>query len=267
MKKNLLFASFLVYGFFMSQLEAQTAGTLSFTFTQPTPTSPSGTKNVEAVWIENSAGNFVKTRVRYVGNGTSDHLPTWTSKSGKNTVDATTGATLTSSTNPTAFGTKTIVWDGKDVNGTLVADGTYTVWIESSWQTSLASNTHNTIVNFSFTKGATAEHLTPADAGYFKTVSVDWTPGTTAVSEINNNATIVIYPNPTQRYFTVDLSGIQGEYKLMIYSVSGQKVYESSEKVATSSKTIDMASYESGLYIVKIFSGNQSRSYKVFYSK
>ncbi|MFY8008164.1 MAG: hypothetical protein ACOVNW_00645, partial [Flavobacterium sp.] len=40
---------------------AQTAGTLTFTYTQNTPTSPSvtGGGNVYAVWIETSAGAFV----------------------------------------------------------------------------------------------------------------------------------------------------------------------------------------------------------------
>src|SRR3970282_1735077 len=77
---------------------AQTTGTLTFNFT----TLNQGTSRcVMAVWIENSADLFIKTKIRYLGDGTSDHLPVYVGKSGGsvsdamagNVVDATTGAT------------------------------------------------------------------------------------------------------------------------------------------------------------------------------
>ena len=48
--------------------KAQTAGTLTFSFNQPQPTSPApnaGIKSILAVWIENNAGTFVKTKMRF----------------------------------------------------------------------------------------------------------------------------------------------------------------------------------------------------------
>ena len=54
--------------FFSINSIAQTAGTLTFTYNQPQPTNPppnAGIKNVLAVWIENSAGTFIKTRFRF----------------------------------------------------------------------------------------------------------------------------------------------------------------------------------------------------------
>ena len=55
---------------------SQTDGTLTFTYTQNVPAGTSATKNVLAVWIEDNAGTFVKTKLRRWGGGTSDHLPT-----------------------------------------------------------------------------------------------------------------------------------------------------------------------------------------------
>ena len=97
-------------------IQAQTQGTLSFSFTQTAHTSYTGNKNVLAVWIQSSTGTFIKTRLRYAGGGTADHLPTWAVNSGGtannalgtscNVVSAATGATLTN------FSAKNVSWDG-----------------------------------------------------------------------------------------------------------------------------------------------------------
>ena len=97
---------------------------------------------VLAVWIETSTGTFVKTKLRYVGGGTDDHLATWgkaagcvnttavTATTGCNVTDATTGATQTT------FPSRTVTWDGKNTNGTAngttVADGTYSCLLYTS---------------------------------------------------------------------------------------------------------------------------------------
>ena len=167
---------------------SQTPGTMTLSYTQ---TVPAGTavKNVIAIWIEDFAGNFVKTRQRFVGNSTQDHLPSWAEKSGGsastatsplcNIVDAVTGATLTASTTPTAFGTQTITWDGTDVNGNIVPDGIYAVNIESSWcDPQPVFDQHKFISAFYFTKGTTASTVTPSDIN-LSAISVTWTPSST----------------------------------------------------------------------------------------
>ena len=73
---------------------AQTAGTLSFTFTPVAHSGNWGSKHVLAVWIQNSSDNFIRTKFRYWGNGTNDHLPNWKTNSNQNVTDAITGATL-----------------------------------------------------------------------------------------------------------------------------------------------------------------------------
>jgi len=238
-------------------IQAQTTGFLTFSFNQPQPTSPSGTKNVLAVWIESNSGTFTKTIVRYWGNGTKDHLPVWKSKSGQNTVDAISGATLKSSTNPTAFGVKTMIWDGKDVNGNIVADGTYKVWVESAWQNNLAANTHNSIISFSFTKGTNTEHLTPTGNTYFNNISLDWVPSAVGIPKPITEADFSIFPNPAKEKITISGKGIK---TIVIYDVTGKMLLNTNEK------TIDLNTFTKGMYLIKIFTESGSfvkKFYKV----
>ncbi|WP_310560591.1 hypothetical protein [Flavobacterium sp.] len=106
--KQLPFAFILC---FTAMVTAQTPGTLTFSYNQPVPTSPRPSYTgycVTAVWIENNAGAFIKTKMRYVGNNTKDHLPTFAGKcggvasnalgTGVNITDATTGATRKNTT-------------------------------------------------------------------------------------------------------------------------------------------------------------------------
>ena len=253
MRKALL--TFLLIPIFGVLLQAQSIGFLTFKFTQPQPTSPSGNKNVLAVWIENNSGTFIKTRMRFWGNGTSDHLPTWKSISSQNIVDAISGATLKSSTNPTAFGTKTVMWDGKDVSGNIVADGTYTVWIESSWENNLAYNSHNEIIDFSFTKGPNAEHLMPNGDAYINNVSLDWVPSAVSISKPLSEADFSIFPNPTNDKIKVLGNNIQ---EIRIYNISGKMLLH------TIDKDIDMSSFAVGMYLVKIITKNGSFVKKVY---
>lgn len=113
MKTKLLFIVVCISIILLSaNLSAQnTPGTLAFNFT----TLNQGTsKCVIAVWIENSAGLFIKTKMRYLGNGCKDHLPNYGVASGGsisnamtgNIVDAATGATRSSSTTPVSWGGK-----------------------------------------------------------------------------------------------------------------------------------------------------------------
>jgi len=166
---------------------AQTAGTLTCSFT-PVTKSPgySGTKNHLAVWIQTSTGAFVKTKLRYA-QVERDHLPTYAVNSGGtasnctaaacNKTDAITGATLPN------FTAKTIVWDGKNVNGTAngttVPDGVYKVTIEETWN----HGTSGTIVkSYTFTKGPNADHQTPANDAYFTNIKLDWVPAATGLT-------------------------------------------------------------------------------------
>jgi len=272
---------------FSIMVSAQTTGTLTFTYNQPVPTSPAPTYTgycVTAVWIENSVGTFIKTKMRYVGANTSDHLPSFTVKAGGamsgsyalginvNVTDAATGATRKNTTTPVGFGPQSFVWDGKNVNGSLngttVPDGVYKVWIESTWVDSGANN-HQELSSYSFTKGPTSAKTTAVGDAYVNTIVMDWVATGLGVDDntISPNTQIVVYPNPTNGVFNVDF---KNEIKnIRVSNTLGQVVYE--EKVAVSTpgttKSIDLSNYGNGTYIINVSNDMGTSNYKVILEK
>lgn len=262
----------------------QTAGTLTFTYNQPTPTSPSvtGGSNVYAVWIENSAGTFIKTKCRYTSTSTDDHLPTWASKSGCastttatgaacNVTDAATGATRKANTTPTAFGAKTVTWDGKNVvgttNGTTVVDGTYKIWVESSWNDG-PNNIHNELIGFTFTKGPNEETLNPAGDTRINTVTLHWVPSALSVDEnLPQNPLVIIYPVPSTGVFNLQLKNEVNNIK--VYDLLGRVVYTEklNQAVPNSTVSIDVSYVANGNYIISLENDNGVSNYEVIVSK
>lgn len=267
-------------------VNAQTPGTLTLTYNQPQPSSPplnQGIKNVYAVWIETASGTFIKTKARYVSTSTDDHLPSWGAKAGCanslavaatgngcNVTDASTGATRTNSTTPTAFGSKTITWDGKNVvgttNGTTVADGDYKIWIESSWNDG-TDNIHNELIGFTFTKGPASQHLTPAGDTIINTVVLDWVPSNLDTPEVQYEApAVVIYPVPSTGIFNIDCKNALNE--ITVYNLLGQEVY--SEKMltaVTSTKQIDLSNLTDGHYVISLKNQNGISNYEIILDK
>lgn len=296
MKKTLLKAINCMALFLITiSANAQTPGTLTFTYNQPQPTSPApnaGIKNVLAVWIENGTGTFIKTKYRFVSTSTKDHLPTWAVKSGGaltnattatcNTTDAISGATCTAtatttgtipagSIRPTAFGSKTITWDGKNVvgtiNGTTVADGTYKVWVESSWVDS-GSNNHNELVGFTFTKGPTSVHLTPTGDTYINGVVIDWVPSALSVAEVQfQEPSVVIYPVPSSGIFNLSLKNDLKNIK--VFNLLGQIVYSENSITPTSQtiKTLDLTGLSNGNYVISLENDYGIANYEVIIDK
>lgn len=272
--KKLLFNLLLATGVFCSSvsLNAQTNGTLTVTFTEvaKTPTYNGNSQHDLAVWIQTSAGGFIKTKRRYAGGGTSDHLPTWSVNAGGtasnclatacNTVDATTGATRSTWT------TYTVTWDGKKgaaATGTLQADGVYKVAIQSTWNHGTSGTTMQT---YTFTKGATADHQAPADNAYFTGVVLDWIPSTTGVNESNSqNPVISVYPNPTNGSFNVDFNNAKG---IKVMNTLGVIVYdEKFEQLTEGSKNIDLSNFANGIYMVIVSNEKGTSNHKVLLNK
>ena len=139
---------------------SNTTGTLSVSILTVAPGGGFAPKNVVAIWIEDNAGVFVKSLLVYA-NARKKDLTTWYPNSGGNVVNATTGATQSSNT------TRTCTWNGTDVSGAVVIDGTYKLCMNiADGQTAFAS--------FSFTKGPTAVNLTPANVTGFSNISITW---------------------------------------------------------------------------------------------
>ncbi len=242
-------------------LNAQTAGTLTFQFTQTQHSSYSGTKNVMAVWIQDAGGNFVKTRTRNAGGGTSDHLPTWAVNSGGsasncmssacNIVGATTGATLTN------FSTRTVTWDGTDVSGNVVPDGTYKITIQSTWNHGSSGTTTR---SFTFTKGSTVDSQTPANDGNFTNITLDWAP-TSGLEENENVFGVNIHPNPSEDgVFNVDYVHANS---LKVFDVMGAEVLSTELSEEGGSENVDLSKFPNGVYFIHLSDGNTPSVHKV----
>jgi hypothetical protein len=263
---------FAVALFFSAKVSAQTSGTLTFNFT----TLNQGTSRcVMAVWIENSAGLFIKTKIRYLGDGTTDHLPVYGVKSGGsasdamsgNVVDATTGATRSSSTTPVAWGPKSLSWNGTNVSGAVVADGVYKVWVEAAWNDG-DPDIHDYInTGYSFTKGSTINSTIPASDVVLNAMTLVWTPSALSLDSVYKTK-IAIYPNPSNGVINVNYNDIPVS-KIDVVNVLGQVV--KSIKLDTSSsettESIDLSGNANGLYIINVSTNETSSSYKVVLDK
>ena len=203
-------------------VSAQTTGTFSFSCNTFAPNADYGTRHVLAVWIQNTANPsiFIKTRAKY-GNE-DDHLTSWIAISNKNLVDAVTGSTLSS------YGTITSQWDGKNVSGSVVADGDYRVYIEMGWGKNKTSD--HAVSSFAFTKSAAAQTLTPTGNNNFSNISISWTPdAVTAVSSVEESfGHLNIYPNPAKEQVTIDFGDISltGKYTFKIINELGQVIWK-----------------------------------------
>ncbi len=257
---------------FTITVSAQTSGTLTFTFTEiaKSPTYPGNSQHMLAVWIQTNAGAFVKTKLRYVGAVTNDHLPTWASQASCtsglannascNTLDGTTGATRASWT------TYTVSWDGKKgaaATGTLQPDGVYKVAIQSTWN---HGTTGTALTTYTFTKGPSVDHQTPAANATYTNITLHWEPVVTAINEANSqNPLIEVYPNPTNGVFNVDYSNAK---TIKVINTLGVLVHETKlDELSQGTKNIDLSNYANGIYVITVSNEHGSSIHKVILNK
>lgn len=93
------------------------------------------------------------------------YLYTWKVASDYNVVDAITGATLSS------HQTHTVTWDCTDLDGHIVPDGEYIVYVEFTEQ-----HAQGPLYSIEFTKGPDAVVLNPPDKTNFKDIALSFTP-------------------------------------------------------------------------------------------
>ena len=185
--------------FFASIINAQTSGTLTVTVTTSEAGGSYQPRNIVAVWIEDDAGNFVKTMLAYAQNRIT-HLNTWeasTTAAGSpfNVVDAITGATRPS------HNIRISTWDGTDINGILMPDGTYHVCMELT-----DKNSTGNYSSFVFEKSESSFVITPLNVPSFSSIEIKW--GTLDIEFVENTPTI--YPNGQD--ITLDINVIdEGE--------------------------------------------------------
>lgn len=235
-----MYKAFLTLAFLVLSLiaQSQTSGTLTVTATTSKTSSPKySPKNIVAIWIEDSNGNFVKTLLAYAGER-KQYLKTWKSKttlagSAYNVVDAITGATQS------LHAARTASWNGKNKSSILVDDGTYKLKMEVTDNDGTAQN----LAEFSFVKGTSEQVLTPAATNGFSSITIKWSPLNTAVDEADANTTYRIFP--TLATSTISVSGSEVE-SLEIFDMQGKLMLHSSEKV------ISVINLPGGVYLANI---------------
>ena len=239
---------------------SQTSGTLTFSCNTTAPNGTWGTKHVLAVWLENTANPsvFIKTKAKY-GNE-DDHLTAWLAKSGQSLVDAISGPTL--STYSTISGS----WNGTNIAGTVVPDGTYNLFIEMGWGSN--KTTDHAVASFTFTKGATSQHLTPTATTNYSGVTIDWTAIATLVGATENFDNVCVYPNPATGLVNINFGNELKDASLtVVNSVGKTLISEQNTKIPNGLKQVDLTTYPNGMYFITIQSENLKYTYKVLINK
>jgi hypothetical protein len=120
-----------------------------------------------------------------------------------------------------------------------MANGDYKVRMELT-----DKNATGNIASYTFTKGATAQKLTPADVPSFSSVTINWSTSVTALNpELTQSNAIVVYPNPGNGVFTVLGENI---ISLKVTSLSGKVVCTSEIPV------FDISNQPQGIYFVSV---------------
>ncbi len=140
-----------------------TEGEMTFKVTTITTGKGFTPKHVLAVWVEDSKGFRITNLLR--ADKRKQYLYKWNNKSGGNTTDATTGATM-SSHDPI-----TVTWNCKGIDKSVLPDGEYTVFVEFTEE-----HAQGPIYSLSFTKGTSEVSLTPSNVVNFKDISLTYVP-------------------------------------------------------------------------------------------
>ncbi|MDP9034877.1 MAG: DUF2271 domain-containing protein [Myxococcota bacterium] len=147
------------------------SGTCSLSVTVTTVTNNGGYSphNIGAIWVAQGSGSFVKTLAVWAKARIS-HLTLWntmTAAAGarQNTVDAITGATLSS------HQTHKVTWSCTDTKGATVPDGAYRIYFEMT-----DDNVTGPSAFVDFTKGSQPLSLTPADTPHFIGINLAFAP-------------------------------------------------------------------------------------------
>jgi flagellar hook assembly protein FlgD len=217
-------------------------------------------KHVLAIWITNSSNTFVRS-LKVMASNYKSKLYTWNSQSGGNVTSAITGASLTS------HQTHTVVWNGKNSSGSLVADGSYKVWVEYN-ETDFSGNPSTSVA---FTKSSTYQHLTPASTSYFTSQDLI-VYGSTGVGSIQNNeeSSVIISPNPVSDKAAIEVNIDKSSYlDVKIYSADGKVVHAFQNNNYSEGKHVffwypkDSGEGHSGLYFVKVCINKSEKTYKL----
>lgn len=198
---------------------ASTNGSLTFTVKSITNNSTYSPRNVFAIWIKDSTGNFVKS-IKVMAAAQKKHLVKWKASSNSNTTDAITGSTLST------HQTHTVTWNCTNVAGQLVPDGKYTICVEYTSTNSASNGNQGPFLTVDFHKGTVNEHVAPANAPYYQNIVADWVVDYTAAEKPEQASKIMqVFPNPSSDVVGFSLKcNVVSQIELSIYDLSNKKI-------------------------------------------
>ncbi|MDP2422727.1 MAG: DUF2271 domain-containing protein [Bacteroidales bacterium] len=209
---------FILFSMLASYLQGQTAGTLTFTVTTINYSAPYSPTHILAIWISNENVQWIKTRKFMAQNPIyKQYLTNFrnTTSGTYNAIDAITGPTIPNHISHTVY------WDGKDVNGNLVSDGNYRVYIEFT-----SANATGKLHFLQFVKGPLEQTLNPASQPNFTNMSLKWSPqGVGIEDEKTIYPLLACFPNPFSDYIYVAFKTPNHlPARVIVYDNSGRQV-------------------------------------------
>lgn len=231
----LIGVSFIITGAF-----GQTTGTLSVEVETHGTGGKYAPKNIVAIWVENSNGDFVKTLLAYCDKRKTN-LNNWQKSTGNagveyNTVDAITGSTQKN------HDVRSCSWNATTYNADTVEDGMYKLCMELT-----DKNSTGNYSSIEIEKLPDAYDLFPEDETSFSSIKISWqNENVTAI--VNEEVTqLKVYPTVTSGILYVEGSDIKN---VLVYDQKGDLLF------STNKLQIDMTSFSNAVYLVKVKTEN-----------
>jgi hypothetical protein len=213
-----------------------TTGTLEVKATTVSYNGDYAPSNYFAVWVVNNSGAYIKTLYACTSKHPEDLINWININPSRDKTDAVSSATLSSHAQRTA------TWNGTNKLGVQQEDGLYTVKIEMTEN----ENGTSKLATFQFTKGTTAQILTPANVTGFSGISIKWTPTNTAIQNIELATLYSIYPNPATSTVFVNGPDIQS---IDVFTLEGKRIFSSNQQ------KLNIAALKKGTYMLSINTG------------
>ncbi len=280
-----------VFAFFIDDIEVSTSSTPSYNLTVSpsslsyTAAGESKTVNVtsntswtatsSASWLTVSpasgSNNGAITAVAAANTSTSQRTATITiSGSGiTRTVNVTqAGASYNLTVSPSSL-SYTAAGESKTVN--VTSNTSWTATSSASWLTvSPASGSNNgAITAVAAANTSTSQRtatITVSGSGITRTVNVTQAGATTAIDEEVTEG-ISVYPNPTSGMFTVGLGTIEGKAICQIVNTNGSIIETREVNADSNSEIVFDCNVNSGVYFVRIISGDNIWTKRVVIEK
>jgi hypothetical protein len=225
---------------------------------QVTTVSYGGTyapKHCFAMWVTNASGTYVQTINRQSYTYTK-YLTNWVSKTGwtssgkAHATDGITGASLNSHNYAYTSTAKTtsripFIWDCKDYNGNVVADGTYYINIEFT-----EKNTTGVTAKYTFVKGSTNQTVSYTNvSSYYTNATLTYEAPVSALVSAESTKTNDIIVAGDLLLVRCNITAYPAT-KMEIFSMTGKLLRRQS--LTSSSTNYSLTSLPSGTYLVTL---------------